>query len=263
MVGGVSKILFSMIPWVLLFTLTSKTVCAAEQDENGDFDIEEIDSYIENNSGVSSSPEAKASEPVILEKLSNLVELTPFSDVVVIQRRFLPKTHRFEAYTAGLMQINDPFFKGFGGNLRFGFYFSEVIGLELNANIQSRSDREVIDQLKVRQVKTQSLVSPKSYYGLDFKWAPIYGKITFNNQNIVPYDLYFSLGGGVSQTTIDSSLSTVHLGVGQVFAASQWLAYRWDMSWNLFQSNSEKSGVESAVFLALGTSFFFPKSTYR
>jgi outer membrane beta-barrel protein len=119
-------------------------------------------------------------------------------------------------------------------------------------------------------VTTASLVTPQSYYGLDFKYTPIYGKMAFGNKTLTPFDMYFS--GGLGQTSYNNgSAPTLHLGTGQIFAMSKAFALRWDFSWNFFQAttyiNSTQTVGSSAIFnnlfVLLGASWFFPEATYR
>lgn len=224
------------------------------------------------------SKEESSSQPVAAESavekadikdVSDLVQLAPFSDVAVIQRRYLPKTGRFEFFIGPAAVLNDPFFNNFGVSGRAAYYFRERYGIEFVGMYLTTAERQVTTDLREKRgVTTKSLVTPKSYMGLDFKWTPIYGKMTWLNRRITPFDLYFSLGGGMTATNQDSSEPTVHFGTGQVFALSKSMAFRWDFTWNFYQAKSSVSTSASAstynnLFITLGMSFFFPEATYR
>jgi len=202
-----------------------------------------------------------------LKGVSDLSKLDPFSDVAVIQRRFLPKTKRFEAFGALSLVMNDAFFLNYGVNGRLAYYFRERYGVEFVASALANTTRQVTDDLRNKLgVVTTAFVTPTSYFGLDFKWVPIYGKMSWRNKNIIPFDLYFSLGGGSTTTNQGGSAPTLHLGTGQVFAKTQSMAFRWDFSWNMFNTTSSTGGGSSLynnLFLSLGVSFFFPGATYR
>jgi outer membrane beta-barrel protein len=198
--------------------------------------------------------------------LSGLGKLAPFSDIAVITKRYLPKTHRFE-FTPNLgMIINDAFFNDFVIGGRLGFYFTENWGIELSALSISTGQRGVTNELQQDAVTTQSLLTPTSYYGLDVKWDPVYGKVGFLDEKIVPFDLYFSLGGGLTGTSGGNNAPTVHLGVGQLFAMSKWLAFRWDISWYGMNATSPVTNTSSFftnLHATIGLSFFFPGASYR
>jgi len=127
--------------------------------------------------------------------------------------------------------------------------------------------RDSVKGLLDRGIQTQSFVTPKSYYGLDFKWSPIYGKMTWLNKSIVPFDMYFSAGLGSTATGEAGTDTTLHLGAGQIFAITQGTAFRWDISLNSFYAKSLVAGGTSTLYnnllVSLGVSFFFPEATYR
>ncbi len=212
-------------------------------------------------------PDKPASAEV--KDLSDLVKLSPFEDVAVIQKRYLPKTKRFELFAGASGVLNDAFFLSVGGVGRAGYYFQERFGVELNAWILNTSEKQITSDLKnKRGVFTQSLITAESFYGLDFKWTPVYGKMTWKNQTITPFDLYFSVGAGMTGTNQGGNEPTLHLGTGQIFALSKGKAFRWDFSWNFFAAESQvatrkETSVYNNLFLTVGMSWFFPEATYR
>lgn len=205
------------------------------------------------------------------EEISSLANLESFSDIVVISKRFLPKTQRFELFGSGAYVLNDPFFNSLGLAARLAYLFTEFIGLEVSGILWGTSERQVTTDLKDKQgVHTNTIISPLSYYGLDFRWTPFYGKFAFDDRSIIPFDFYFSIGGGLTQTNLRSSDPTFHLGTGQIFALSKSTALRWDLSWNGFtpgQSTSASSGkkpsMQNNLYFSFGMSFFFPEAEYR
>lgn len=199
-----------------------------------------------------------------INELADLAKLAPFQDIAVIQRRYFSKTKRWEAYLAGTGVVNDAFFVNAGGAARIAYYFSENWGVEGSVLGVFNSRRNVTKALEERGVLTTSLVTPQMYYGADVKWLPVYGKMAYRDQRIVPFDLYFSLGGGLTQTNSGESRPTVHIGSGQSFALSKSFAFRWDFSWNFY--SAESSGTSSSfnnLYLTVGFSFYFPGTTYR
>lgn len=204
-----------------------------------------------------------------IKGVSDLSSLSEFKDIAVIQKRFLPKTQRFEGF-AGLNGIlNDKFFSSIGLNGRLGYHFTERLGVELLVMILATGERDVTKNLRERRgVVTTNFVSPQNYYGADFRWTPVYGKMSFLNNKITTFDLYFSGGAGITNTNQGGSEPTIHLGTGQVFAITKSAAFRWDFSWNFYNAKSGVAGAQqnslyNNLFLTLGASFFFPEATYR
>ena len=202
-----------------------------------------------------------------IRAVTDLAGLEPLADIAVIQKRYLPKTGRFEAYIAGTTVLNDVFFINYGLEARFAYYFQERYGVEFTGAFLTSSQRDSAKGLLRLGIQTESFVTPKGYYGLDFKWSPIYGKMTWLNKSIVPFDMYFSLGLGSTSTSQAGTDPTLHLGSGQIFAITKSTAFRWDISLNSFYAKSLVQGGSSTLYnnllLSLGVSFFFPEATYR
>jgi outer membrane beta-barrel protein len=203
------------------------------------------------------------------QSLSDLAKLAPFSDVAVIQRRFLPKSKRFEATVGAFTNLNNPFFSSYGLEIKAAYYLTEKWGIEGIGDYATTSSRQVTDDLAKLGITTSNLVTSRSFLGGALKWNPIYGKITLLNKSIVPFDINFDVGGGMTGTTDGQSAPTLHLGTSQVFAYSKSTAFRWDFSWNYFQANAtddngKKSKIsQSDIYLGIGISFYFPEASYR
>lgn len=205
--------------------------------------------------------------------LSDLKELSPFNDVAVIQRKFLPKTKRFEVSTMFLAGLNNSFFNNFGFDGRFGYWLTEKWGVDFIYESISSSKKQVTNDLEDLSVRTRNLVTPKSYMGLTARWASMYGKIAFMNKTIVPFELYFF--GGLGQTATDpgSSSLTYTIGGGQRYALTKSMAFRWDITAHFYSVDVEqlqgqavigtKSQGQNDLHLTLGMSFFFPGAKYR
>lgn len=238
-------------------------------------DLDTIEAEL-SKSKVSERPEpTSAKEPAKNpEKISDLGKLSPFSEISVIQKRFLPKTERFQFFI-GLSSIaNDPWFYGVGLGGRFGYSFRENFAVELNYAFLGTSEKDAVKDLKKENsVNTDSIIFAKSYLGLDVVWSPIYGKLSLFNKRIVPFDMYFS--GGLGQTGISNARATsatsFHFGTGQIFAMSKAVGLRWDLSFNFFQAQPNSTGGGAApgssqfnnFLLTIGASFFFPEAKYR
>lgn len=213
---------------------------------------------------------AEQKKVIEAQSLSDLAKLAPFSDVAVIQRRFLPKSKRFEASVGAFTNLNNPFFQAYGVEVKGAYYLTEKWGIVGIGDYATTSSRQITDDLNKKSgITTNNLVTSRSFFGGAVKWNPIYGKITLLNKSIVPFDINFDLGGGMTGTTDGQSVPTVHLNVAQVFAYSKSTAFRWDFSWNYFQAkatdNNNKTSTisQSDIYLGLGVSFYFPEASYR
>jgi outer membrane beta-barrel protein len=209
-----------------------------------------------------------------VKSLNDLNKLAPFSDISVIQKKYLPKTERFQLYVAGGLTTNSPWFLNLGAKVNFAYHFSESFGVELSGMFLSNSALDSAKDLKQNNnLQPDKFVVTKNNLGVDLVWSPIYGKITNLNNEIIPFDMYFAGGAGTSSTTAqEGSVPTFHLATGQIFALSKSFAFRWDYSWNFYQATPvadatsttapSKSTYNDLIFTA-GVSFFFPEVSSR
>ncbi|MFN8846749.1 MAG: outer membrane beta-barrel domain-containing protein [Bdellovibrionales bacterium] len=201
-----------------------------------------------------------------VKKIGDLNRLADFKEVSVIQKRYLPRTDRFQLFVGPSITLNDPWFNVFGGTFRGTYNWREAWGLELGYSFLSSEKTQALKELNnENRTAAESIVEAKSYYNIDLNWTPIYGKMTWLDQKIVYYDTYFSLGFGGTEIQTGDSQATIHFGFGQIFSVSKKMAYRWDLSWNLYQAKQIDAGegTFNNVFLSAGVSFFFPEATYR
>ncbi|MGE4131076.1 MAG: outer membrane beta-barrel domain-containing protein [Bdellovibrionales bacterium] len=260
----------------ILAVISSVGPVFAQDDDDGGTDsaAQEIESlYDKSDSEPSTARKARPKAPEKekeVETLTDLATLSPFEDVAVIQRRFLPKTGRFELSPILFSNLNNPFFNSFGAGARAAYYIREKYAIEGIATFTTTSSRQVTDDLeKKRGITTDNVVTSKGFYGVSLKWNPIYGKITWLNRSIVPFDLNFNLGFGMTRTDENSSEPTLHLGTSQIFAWSKSMAFRWDLIWNMYSAtatsdNGSKEKLnQNDLFLGIGMSFYFPEASYR
>ena len=211
------------------------------------------------------------------KKISDLVHLSPFSDVAVIQRRFMPKTGRVAFSLASTFTLSSEFFlnPGLGGHLSYNFL--EKHGLELIGYYTFTFDRGVTADLKkVEAYVSEESPIAKSFFGLTYRWMPIYGKIAFYDTRILAFDTYFILGGGMSQiksaagsSLTGSSTSKVVwepagvVGIGQIFAITRDMGFRWDLRWQATIRTQEDLSLLSDVLFTIGLSYYYPSAGLR
>ncbi|MCB0349877.1 MAG: outer membrane beta-barrel domain-containing protein [Bdellovibrionales bacterium] len=251
------------------------------EDQQADAGLEDLYDKFENEEAAQKSKRDKdqkqrderQSEKDIT-KLSELSTLAPFEDIAVLQRRFLPKTGRVELSGSLALSTNNQYFNNYGVNLRGAYYFQEKYGIEGVYQYLANSERPITSGLTENQsISTRSLVEPESFMGVTFKWTPLYGKMAWFQKRIIPFDIYFTPGVGVSNTASGGSASTMTLGMGQLFALNKSYGVRWDFNWNYYQTEVDvtttgggtvkESRNQSDLFLGIGFSYFIPEAKYR
>ena len=264
-----------------------RVLAQADTSDDSQVDINQIENEIEKNVQKESTNLAPASNPnatlspnsaapgaasgddkpgVQVNDISDLANLAPFSDVSVIQRKFLPKTERFQFFAGATSIMNDPWFTSLGLSAKLGYFFTEQWGLELDVMFLGTSKRDNIKQLQNNDgVHTDSIINVKGYYGASAIWSPIYGKMGLLGKKIIPFDMYFALGGGTSQISNGTGGTTIHLGTGQIYAINKSAGFRWDFSWNMVSAKPTGQGSQNFnnILLSAGFSFFFPEAGYR
>ncbi|MGZ5280123.1 MAG: outer membrane beta-barrel domain-containing protein [Pseudobdellovibrionaceae bacterium] len=261
--------LLSTALFVLIHFVAPTSWAQEEEGLDNSSDVDQIEAELTKRTAktpVQQEPQIEKDEK--LENFSGLGKLAPFSEISVIQKRFMPKTGRFQFFGGLTNVVNDPWFTGLGLDARFGYHFTESWSVEATGVFLSNSQREAIKDLYEQHgVRTDSIITAKGYTGGAVVWNPIYGKMGLFNRRIIPFDMYFSLGGG--STTVDGGTggSTLHFGTGQIFALSKAMGFRWDFSWNTFNATPSTAGAASQSFnnllLTFGLSFFFPEAKYR
>jgi len=256
---------------ILIFSISAEAQSSASVDSDVEALYDRYDREEETQRSRTRKKPRRKFRKKNLGKLSDLSKLAPFSDVAIISRKYLPKTSRIEISVAPMFSLNNAFFNNFGAALRGSYYFSEKFAVEGMYFFLDESDRDITTKLENKiKITTESLVVPKSFFGGAIKWMPIYGKMALLENKIVPYDLYFTAGAGITGTGEADGEATIHLGAGQIFAYSKSIAFRWDITWNIYQAtvidtdtNQEETANHSDLFLSIGVSFFIPEAKYR
>ena len=245
-------------------------ICAVAQDDStsDNDDLQVIEVELEKATSKKNSEAATVTKSSELKDTSfgGLSELSPFTEVSVIQKRYMPKTGRFQFFGGLNLVTNNPFFETFGVDFKGSYFLNETWGLEATYLNLNTNEAKSTQELKAFQnVTTENLIYPKSYIGLDLTWFPMYGKFSLFNKKIIPFDMYFSVGYGSTSTQSNEKPGTLHFGTGQIFSITKGMAARWDFSWHNFSAKGidNTTGVFNFLFLSVGASFFFPEATYR
>ena len=260
--SGLSALLVCSLVW------GSQSLWAQDQD------VDPIEAEIQKSQKQSTKPMSSAREKSAsneqanldsLEKLSDFSKLQPYENIVIIHPKYQPKTGRLGLYAGLTTLTNDPWFMALGVNTRLDYHLTERWGLELAGTFLSTSSRDSVKDLSSKVgVNTNSLVSVKNYLGLNILFNPIYGKLSLNEKKLVPFDMFFLLGGGLSSVATDEtkSAATIHLGTGQTFAINKNLGFRWNLGMNTFQVAATQASTSSTryynVFIDFGVSYFLP-----
>ena len=229
-----------------------------------------------------------AEEGYLLE--DSLNQLVPRSNVVVLQRRYLPRTTRFELSPTVALFLSSEFFINVGVGGSFGFNFLEKHGFEFRGFYALPLKRKVLVDLdsKLDFKSLQSSDRTQGVFGLVYKWFPLYGKMALGDRRIIPFETFLAVGGGLSsvcsgvsdEVQADSFLGdcsvlnqrrepTAILGFGQSYSISRNSAFRIDFTYHLYPSKGSEnrsSGINnlnSDIILSFALSILFPEKGLR
>ncbi len=220
-----------------------------------------------------SSDTGSKSVEMIEEDVDDLTSLEKIKDIAVIQKKYLDKTGRFEFFGGLNVSLNSQYFNLIGFNLVGSYHFNERWGVELQGMFLSSMERSVTEGLRTGQaITTEDIVTPESYYGLNLRWSPIYGKMSLREKTINPFEVYFTLGLGLTGTDDSQSVLTIHGGMGQVYPVSKNSTFRWELGLNNFTAKAKgnlngtiqgKDVNANLFYISIGMSVYFPFSESR
>jgi len=242
-----------MLSAVLLLCLSSNAFAQGEQDQYYDDPAEPNRQLEENVDSLSALEEAK--------------------DIAVIQKKYLEKTGRWELWGAGAIALNSQYFNFLGLNAKAAYHFNERWAVEGQFMFLSDLEKSITEGLKNDQaIQTTDIVTPTSYYGINLRWSPIYGKMTLREKTINPFELYFTGGVGFTNTDDGQSAFTLSGGLGQVYPMSKNTTFRWALTFQNFSANAKGDlkgqirGQEvrsNFLYVSAGVSVYFPFSEKR
>jgi outer membrane beta-barrel protein len=179
--------------------------------------------------------------------------------VWVSQRRVFLKTDRFEISPLFGLNINDPLitFLNVGGDINY--YLNEQVGIGIRGIKTISGETSKFDEVVETYGVFPKISRPLWSASLNFQYIPIYGKFSFFNTWIFPWEFYTRAGVGWIQTFIDGHV-LINGGVGQRFFMNRWVTFNLDLDYQLFQ---ETFGPDEQVFLqnvifGFSLSIYFP-----
>ncbi len=204
----------------------------------------------------SAAPGGIAPESGQLLKIDNLKkkywEKGDDSSLRVVQNRLYSKAKRFEigAYVGTIS--TDPFLnvRCFGGLL--GYFFSDEFGVNFIYWKNIVSDSSALATLRQQTGLVTNTNEPDSFYGGEFTYSPIYGKLSLSGKLIVYYDFHVLIGLGVTKTETGSPL-TPELGLGQQTYLARKTALRLDYRMTYYKENIKEKVNVATKGLVIGS----------
>lgn len=240
------------------------------------------------------SPKSGSQETVQIKSLSDLQQITPYTSISVIQKRYLPKTYRAEFNLSLSAVINHTFFYLGGASGRVGFFIREDHGFGLEAFAALPPVFKVVTNnitAPPNNILPSSVILPQLYGGIYYKWTPVFGKFALLDKKIIYFDSYATLGGGMNKVlngievikeeinrrglTIKNPRPHSKLtgqvfpaftfGLGQLFTVNQSWAVNWELKWfyTFVMYEAGRLYTPTDINFSLGINYYFPEAGYR
>ena len=264
--SAAAKALFGICFWWFCFLQASAAKEVVDKDSaDSHIDLEE-----------DSSHEEKLKK-IQIKSVSDLSKLSPFDDIAVIQKRFLPKTSRYEAGIGPMLILNNKFFYIAGFSGRLGYFIREkhgvgVMGYAVHYHPTILSTRL---QEGPNKIIPFNHAAPRFFIGAYYKWTPIYGKFAIFNRHIRYFDMFFDFGlGAVNVITARENADyrpalpmapAGRISAGQVFAINKNRGLFWNISYFPYfyqlkhiQSGETSMQIEHPLGVSFGVNWYFP-----
>ena len=278
----IGNCLFLSAKFCLFFSLMAAAVSKAENS------LQDLEPSPKDNS---------SAKEVQIKSISDLQQITPYTSISVIQKRYLPKTFRGEFNFSFSGTINHTFFYLGGVSGRLGFFIREDHGL----GVEGFATLPPIFKIVTRNITgppnhilPSTTILPQFYGGVYYKWSPIFGKFTLLDRKILYFDTYTTIGGGMhkvlngqetikakaaqrglskvtnkeSEKLVSDVCPALSLGLGQLFALNQTWAVNWELKWfyTFARIENNKEGrlyTPTDINLSIGVNYYFPEAGYR
>jgi outer membrane beta-barrel protein len=185
-------------------------------------------------------------------------------EVESIQRRLFNKVSRHEVTLFTGVIPNDEFYTYMPIGLRYDYFFTEDLAVELWGEYLFTFDSSLKDFLEENFRQTLLVDIPQSLIfmaGVNAVWSPIHGKFAIFTTKLAHFDMHITVGAGAVGTTVrklDKEELSVNVagnvGLGFRIYALDWLSVRFDYRQYFYAA--EVGGVAKPAEFTMGVSFF-------
>lgn len=180
--------------------------------------------------------------------------------VRVLQQRPVLKAHRFELLAGAGLVVNDTMYDTWLATMTGRFHISEWISVGATYAKYFSSGSALQDTVQTDFEVYPELSASRWYAGGDVTFVAADGKFTVFDSGLVYWDLYSSIGGGVTVTSrSDDPKPTGLIGVGMRFFLTEWLTLTFELRDHIFPEKF-KAGNELVNNLVgqAGITLFIP-----
>lgn len=186
----------------------------------------------------------------------------------VLQRRPIVKDGRFELTLTGGVGASDRMYRHVTATATGRFHVSEFVSIGATYSHYFASESKLFDQVTRDFELYPERSEIRWYAGADVSVVPIDGKFAVFDDGLIYWDLYGSLGGGVTTTSRGDARPTGMVGLGVRFYLARWIALTFEVRDHIF-IESYRAGNELvnnvvgqgglSIFLPFGFDYEYPR----
>lgn len=186
-----------------------------------------------------------------------------------VSNRLYGKSGRLELtlYPMTSLSLNDAFYQKFGGGLGLAYHFSESLSASLFGTYNLSLETSNASYYGHKEEYVPFAGKRTFLGGLDFMWAPLYGKVSLAAEWIMHFDTYILAGIGFignEQAADKTSFGfSGAFGLGARFFFTPMVALRLEVKdYVVFNDEvtfktQSKTGVQQQLLFNIGLSLFF------
>lgn len=178
----------------------------------------------------------------------------------VIQQRPFLHALRFELQLMGGIGLADKMHRHVHAAAQGRFHIDEQWSIGLGYNHYWHFDTALMGKL-TDDYELYPERSKRHFSGtIDVGFSPIFGKFSAFDSGLVHFDLYVTLGGGVTQTTRSADIKPLgQFGVGWRLIINKWFTFVVEFKDQIYVENFNRGDeVVNNLMLQAGFSFFIP-----
>ena len=150
------------------------------------------------------------------------------TDFKVVQNRAFEKAHRLFLNVGYGPLVNDPYSYGRMLNFSGGYFWNEMMGVEISNETGYLSDNDSTVAFRTQNAFPPNYNRFTGYQSINFIWTPIYAKMSLFDVKILHFDL--ALIAGLGNMTYESQIDPSQGGSKKASS----LGYNFDISQQIF-----------------------------
>lgn len=170
----------------------------------------------------------------------------------VIQNRTYSKEGKVELGIFAGSVATDPFLNVRNLGVLLGYFFNDEYGFNAIYWKNIVSESAALGTLKKETGATANTNEPDSYYGGEFSYSPIYGKLSLRGRLIIYYDFMLMAGAGLTKTETGSYF-TPAVGLGQQIYLAKQTMLRLNYRLTYYKENIEEKTVLATKGKVIGS----------